>query len=150
MRPLRLRRAATAWQRLRGLLGGPPLARGEALWLDPCRAVHTAGMRYAIDVAFVDGRGRVVRVVRGLRPWRCAWCLRARSAVELRAGQAGAAHGGVARIEAALHGSGRFGWPALPLAPARPAACRPSRPAAPAQRAGGGRKPAAPGPNTVT
>src|SRR5690606_831737 len=99
---LALRRAGGAWQRLRGLLGGPRLAPGQALWLDPCRAIHTAGMRYAIDVAFVDGRGRVVRIIHGLRPWRWACCWRARSVVEMAAGEAAGPRGGAARIEAAL------------------------------------------------
>jgi len=100
---LQVRRAATAWLRLRGLLGRSRLAPGQALWLDPCRAVHTLGMRYAIDVAFIDRQGRVVRIVHGLRPWRWAGGWRARSAVELAAGEAADARGGAARIEAALH-----------------------------------------------
>ncbi len=40
--------------------------------LAPCRAVHTAGMRFSLDLVFFDGDGRVVRAVRGLRPWRLA------------------------------------------------------------------------------
>ncbi|HEX8362899.1 MAG TPA: DUF192 domain-containing protein, partial [Longimicrobium sp.] len=48
------------WLRLRGLLGRPPLATGEGLLLDPCRAVHMLGMQYPLDVAFVDERNTVV------------------------------------------------------------------------------------------
>lgn len=100
--PLVLHRAGSVWQRLCGLLGRPPLGPGQGLWLTPCRAVHTAGMRYAIDLAFIDRRGRVVRIVRSLRPWRWAACWRARSVVELAAGEADCARGGAARIEAAV------------------------------------------------
>lgn len=53
-----------------GLLARPPLGSGEALWLPGCRGIHTWGMRYAIDVIFVDRECRVLRVVRGLSPWR--------------------------------------------------------------------------------
>ena len=80
--------ASTFIARLLGLLAMPPLARGEALWIAPCRAVHTCGMSYAIDVVFVSAQGRIVRIVPGLRPWRCAPCLDAAAVAELRAGEA--------------------------------------------------------------
>jgi uncharacterized protein len=70
--------------RVRGLLGRSGLT--GALWLQPCRQVHTFGMRFAIDVAYVDRRGRVV-AVRRMRPGRLARPrLRARSVVEADAG----------------------------------------------------------------
>lgn len=34
-----------------------------------CRWVHTVGMRFAIDVAFVDDAGTVTKIVR-MKPWR--------------------------------------------------------------------------------
>ncbi len=44
-------------------------------------------MRFAIDAVFVDGDGRVVRIVEHLRPWRIvAWARGARDCVELPAG----------------------------------------------------------------
>jgi uncharacterized membrane protein (UPF0127 family) len=62
--------ADTFMSRLRGLLARPPLAAEEGLLLLECDSVHTAGMRYAIDVAFLDEEGRVVRSIRALEPWR--------------------------------------------------------------------------------
>ena len=56
--------------------------------LRPCRNVHTIGMRYPIDVAFLDKEDIVLKVVHGLRPGRIspvAW--RARCALELPAGR---------------------------------------------------------------
>jgi len=53
--------------RARGLLGRDGIE--GALVLRPCRQVHTIGMRFPIDVAFVDGDG-VVLQVRTLRRWR--------------------------------------------------------------------------------
>jgi hypothetical protein len=82
------RRAETFTTRLFGLLGQPMLKPGEALWLAPCRAVHTCGMGYAIDVVFVSARGRILRIVPGLVPMRGALCLRAFGVAELRAGEA--------------------------------------------------------------
>ncbi|MBK8479796.1 MAG: DUF192 domain-containing protein [Proteobacteria bacterium] len=88
-RPLaeRLALALTSWQRLRGLIGRPPLAAGEALLLRPCAAVHGAWMRVAIDVIFLDAEGRVVGLVAPLRPWRQSGFLRgACAALELPVG----------------------------------------------------------------
>jgi uncharacterized membrane protein (UPF0127 family) len=58
-----------------------------ALHLVPCRSVHTAGMRFALDLVWLDGDGGVVRVDRDVRPWRVRTCLGARSVVEARAGE---------------------------------------------------------------
>jgi uncharacterized membrane protein (UPF0127 family) len=58
------------WSRLRGLLARPRLSRGEGLLLLECGSVHTLGMAYPIDVAFVDAEGLVVRSLEGLGPFR--------------------------------------------------------------------------------
>lgn len=80
--------ADTFWLRLRGLLGRPPLKRGEGLLLTPCKAVHMLAMRYPIDVAFLDAGGQVVGLSRGLAPGaRSGWHSTARSALELPAGR---------------------------------------------------------------
>ena len=52
--------AVTRSARRKGLLGKDSLGRGEALWIAPCRGVHTCGMRFAIDVVALDGDGRVI------------------------------------------------------------------------------------------
>jgi uncharacterized protein len=56
--------------RLRGLLARPPLEKDEGLLLLACGSVHTIGMGYPIDVAFLDAEGQVVRSIAGLAPWR--------------------------------------------------------------------------------
>ena len=85
---LLVHRADGFYGRLLGLLARPPLAADEALYLAPCRGVHTAFMHYPIDVAFVDRDGRVLRLVTGLAPFRAAWCWRAHGAIEFMAGAA--------------------------------------------------------------
>lgn len=58
------------WGRFRGLLARPRIASGEGLLLLDCGSVHTVGMAYAVDVAFLDADGRVVRSIARLGPWR--------------------------------------------------------------------------------
>jgi uncharacterized protein len=75
------------WSRLRGLLGRSPLREGEGLMLTPCKAVHMLGMRYPIDVVFLDRQGGVVATYHRLEPGaRSHWHQQAAVALELRAG----------------------------------------------------------------
>lgn len=83
----RVARAGGLAQRLRGLLGRPALCEGEALAISPCNSVHTFFMKFPIDAVFLDARGRVVRALAGVRPWRATRVhLRARQVVELPEG----------------------------------------------------------------
>ncbi|PJB31918.1 MAG: hypothetical protein CO109_07410 [Deltaproteobacteria bacterium CG_4_9_14_3_um_filter_65_9] len=83
----KVRTASTFLSRLVGLLGTAAIAEGEGLWIVPCRSVHTLGMRYPIDVAFLDARGVVVGILEGFSPNRVGRVVReARGALELRAG----------------------------------------------------------------
>jgi uncharacterized membrane protein (UPF0127 family) len=52
--------------RLRGLLFTPD--SNDLMVLLPCHDIHTFGMRYAIDTAFIDASGLVVRSVRDVLP----------------------------------------------------------------------------------
>jgi len=79
--------ALTRASRRRGLLGRAALEDGAALILAPCVAVHTAFMRFPIDVVFVDRQGIVTRVA-ALAPWRAAAHFGAAAVVELAAGAA--------------------------------------------------------------
>lgn len=62
--------AGSFLSRLRGLLARPPLRDGQGLLLLDCGSVHTLGMGYAIDVAFLAADGTVVRSCDALEPWR--------------------------------------------------------------------------------
>lgn len=88
---LRVAQAASTASRLRGLLGTLEPPR-HGLWMPGCRAVHTFGMRYPIDVVFVSAAHRVLAIRARLAPWRIALCRRARGVIELAAGAA-ATHG---------------------------------------------------------
>ncbi len=82
--------ANTPWARLRGLLGRRGLAKGEGMRIVPCNAIHTLGMRFAIDARFYDRHGRLVRECRALQPGRFwvwgGWC--AYEVLECAAGDA--------------------------------------------------------------
>jgi len=83
--------AMTRETRRRGLLGRESLEQGAALFIKPCFAIHTAFMKFPIDVVFVDGDVKVVRVIRDLKSWRIAVTPRARAVIELRGGTIDAA-----------------------------------------------------------
>jgi uncharacterized membrane protein (UPF0127 family) len=76
--------AASGAARRRGLLGRDGIE--AAILLTPAASVHTVGMRFPIDVAFLDRR-LVVRDVVTMRPGRLGWPrLRARHILETEAG----------------------------------------------------------------
>jgi len=83
--------ARTASARRRGLLGRANLEAGEGMLLVPCRSVHTRGMKFAIDVVFIDKTMKVVEIRPAVRPgtWSNT-CWKARSTLELAAGAAAA------------------------------------------------------------
>jgi uncharacterized membrane protein (UPF0127 family) len=80
--------AETPFARMRGLLGRSGLSSGEGLLLRPAGSVHTAFMRFPIDVVFLDRDSRVLKVAAELAPWRTAACRGARAVLELPAGEA--------------------------------------------------------------
>ena len=83
--------AADAGARTKGLLGRDGMGENgdvtdSVLVLEPAGWIHTLGMRFAIDVAYVDRRGRVLSV-RAMKPWRVGLPrLRSRRVLEAAAG----------------------------------------------------------------
>ena len=78
--------AGTSAVRRQGLRGVDHLAQGSGLWLAPCEAVHTFGMKMPIDVIFLDRELRVKKVVPNLAPRRVAVAVTAYSALEVEPG----------------------------------------------------------------
>src|SRR5215471_10156470 len=82
-----VRLADTPRARRTGLLKRDKLNPGEGLWIYPTQAIHTFGMRFPIDVAFLDRQLRVKRIYRELVPFRLTSLIwGARSVLELEAG----------------------------------------------------------------
>ncbi len=70
-----------------GLLDRSGLDAGEGLLLKPCSSVHCFFMRFAIDVAFLDAEGKVLKVYDSMKPWRASTIVRgAKQTLELPAG----------------------------------------------------------------
>ncbi len=81
--------ADTIWSRFAGLMFRRELPPGHGLVIRPCNSIHMFFMRFALDVVFIGGDGRVVRVLDSIRPWRASSLVRgAKAAIELPAGTA--------------------------------------------------------------
>lgn len=81
-------RATRLRDRLRGLLGRRSLPADEVLVIAPCSAIHTIGMRFAIDVAFLGRDHTILRIDRQVAPWRMRSCSSAHAVLEMAAGSA--------------------------------------------------------------
>jgi uncharacterized membrane protein (UPF0127 family) len=77
-----VRRARDPLARLLGL-AGLRAAPAAGLLLPRTRSVHTFGMRFPLDLVWLDRSGQVVRVDRAVRPGRVRSCREARAVVEL-------------------------------------------------------------------
>jgi uncharacterized membrane protein (UPF0127 family) len=83
-----VRRADTWRTRLRGLAWRR--TTDHALYFPRCRSVHTIGMRFALDLIWVDAAGDTVRVDRDVAPLRARSCRAAHGVIECPAGSADA------------------------------------------------------------
>lgn len=76
------------FERMRGLIGYRELGAQTGLLIERCAAVHTVGMRFTLDLVFLDAAWRIVKVVPQVRPGHL--CIsggaRARRVVEVESG----------------------------------------------------------------
>jgi uncharacterized membrane protein (UPF0127 family) len=81
-------RYADSWlKRLVGLLSESSLEKGHGLWLLPCNSIHTIGMRFPIDVVFLDKDNQIKKLTSTLRPFRlCRSVKGTHSVLELPSG----------------------------------------------------------------
>jgi uncharacterized protein len=78
--------ADTSAKRRTGLLKHTGLAPGEGLWIVPCEGVHTFGMKFPIDVVFLNKQRKVLKIRPNMVRRRISMSLLARSVLELPAG----------------------------------------------------------------
>ena len=78
--------ADTSAKRRTGLLKHTKLDPGEGLWIAPTEGVHTFGMKFPIDVAFLNRAKKVLKIRPNMVRARIAISLRAHSVLELPAG----------------------------------------------------------------
>lgn len=85
--------ADNLFSRMKGLLGKNALSPGKGLWITPCMGVHTFGMKFTIDVIFLDKEKRVIALAKSLWPNRTSRVYSTASSVlELPAGTIDATH----------------------------------------------------------
>jgi uncharacterized membrane protein (UPF0127 family) len=58
---------------------------GEGLLIPRCSSVHTIGMRFPLDVCFLDARGGIVSIRAAVPPRRLVWERAAAAVLELPA-----------------------------------------------------------------
>jgi uncharacterized membrane protein (UPF0127 family) len=76
--------AATAAQRVRGLLGKECLEDGQGLLFKNCASLHTFFMTFPIDIIYADRKGKVLKIAHSVRPFKLvAAPMRAFYAIEL-------------------------------------------------------------------
>ena len=80
--------AYTFSQRVQGLLGTRLFPLGYGLIIKPCSSMHTFGMNYPIDVLFVDGNNRIIKIVDNMLPGNMSMSSGSKYVVELPAGTA--------------------------------------------------------------
>ena len=83
--------AATFRSRTLGLAWLDRSRAGSGLLLPRCRSVHTFGVRFELDLVFLDSRGACLKVCRAVRPQRFIGCRRAVTVLEIvpEAGEGG-------------------------------------------------------------
>ena len=85
--PFCISQADGFFPRLIGLLGTDDLDSNKGLHIVPCSSIHTFGMKYAVDVLFLDKQGRVVHLIQALPPNKMTKMVSsAQSVLELSAG----------------------------------------------------------------
>jgi hypothetical protein len=78
--------ADTSRKRRVGLLKHTSLPPGQGLWIAPCEGIHTFGMKFAIDVLFLDRKKKVLKARPEMKAARLSLCLLAESVLELPPG----------------------------------------------------------------
>jgi len=79
--------ANTLWKALVGLIPYRRLDAGGGMLLPGVGSIHTTGLRFSIDVIFINRTSDVIGLRRDVPPFRIAWAPRGtHSAVELPAG----------------------------------------------------------------
>ena len=66
---MKVKTVSTYYGRMRGLLGTSQHQLDfDAMHLVPCKGVHTFGMKYSLDLAFLDSQGKVIALRRDVPP----------------------------------------------------------------------------------
>ncbi|TLS35571.1 DUF192 domain-containing protein [Pseudalkalibacillus caeni] len=87
--PIEIEKYNTFFKRFRGLMLKKSLQVEKGIAITPCNSIHMFFMRFPIDVLFLDKRGKVLKIVPHLKPWRIVPPIKnAHTAIELPQGTA--------------------------------------------------------------
>lgn len=73
--------------RMKGFLAKRP--KGCVLLIAPCRSIHTFGMRFSLDVAFLSSSGKVLLAEEEVSPGRLLRCRGASAVLERASAESG-------------------------------------------------------------
>jgi len=79
--------ANSFFSRLMGLLNRASLEPSEGMFFNKAPAIHTIGMRFPIDILFLDASRRVAKVLQQVKPNRILPYIKSKYTIELAAGQ---------------------------------------------------------------
>jgi len=79
-------RTSNIFERMRGLLGRAPLLPDQALLITSCSSIHTFFMQYPIDLAFINNKWQIKKLIPALKPFRMAWVSGTSMVVEMPVG----------------------------------------------------------------
>jgi uncharacterized membrane protein (UPF0127 family) len=82
----RIRHCTTGRDRRVGLLKDESLEDGTGILIEPCEGVHTFGMKFPIDIVFLNRQRKIVALHRAVPAGRLRMSLRAHATLELPAG----------------------------------------------------------------
>ncbi len=83
-----VRIAQSYFTRLKGLLGREDLDNSEGLVIKPCNSIHTIGMKFCIDVAFVDKNNIIIHIIKNMAPGKLSPIIKKSAfVIETKAGE---------------------------------------------------------------
>lgn len=77
------RYAGNPWLKMKGLLGKQSMDPEEALIFPKAPSLHTIGMKFSIDIAFLDSAKRVLTCFEKVKPYRILPYIRSSYTVEM-------------------------------------------------------------------
>ena len=74
------------YQRAKGLLGKKYIDKRESMLFYNCSSIHMFGMKFPIDIAYLDNDMRILKLVKNVKPWKLSSCKGANHTIEFSLG----------------------------------------------------------------
>jgi len=74
------------WKRAKGLLGKSSMTNEEGVLFYHCSSIHMIGMKFPIDVVYLNNSLEIVKLVESIKPWQVSFCHSAVHTLELASG----------------------------------------------------------------